>query len=275
MSKATSTAVMQRRLAGLDGIDDFPTQPWGTRAFVEHGPAPFEGLEGLTVWEPCAGRRTMSRILAEYRPGRLIETDIADYGAGLDVMDFRHAEIAGGVDWVITNPPFSLSLDLWRQAMSVARVGVAFLLRVAWLEGVERYHALYGPGQVRFVAPYSERLPMVCGHLDRNATSATCYCWFVALKADPRPRPEVHVIPPVRRVLEREDDYDGWPNQYRLITKDKDGKRLPKPLIEALTDAQGNPIATGADTPQPRQTNWLDGFTPTDATQATGSEAHR
>lgn len=247
----TSTAVMQRRLAGLDDIDDFPTQPWGTRAFIEHGPVPFGGsLEGLTVWEPCAGRRTMSRILAEYDPARLIETDVADYGVGLEVMDFRHAEMAGGVDWVITNPPFSLALDLWRQAMSVARVGVAFLLRVAWLEGVERYHALYAQRQVRFVVPYAERLPLVCGHLDRNAATATCYCWFVALKADPQWRPEVHVIPPVRRILERDGDYDGWPNQYQIDVEEVavPGKGGAKPKIVRekriipLTDATGQPI---------------------------------
>lgn len=238
--RANNPSVMQRRLAGLDNIDDFPTQPWGTRAFIERGPVDFaNGLTGLTVWEPCAGRRTMSSILREYSPARLIETDIQDYGAGVDVMDFRHAEMSDGVDWIITNPPFALSLDLWRQAMSVARVGVAFLLRLSWLEGVERYHALHETGQVRHVAPYAERLPLVAGHLDQTASTATSYCWFVAEKVDPRRRPEVHVIPPCRKSLERAGDYDGWPNQYRLeidaVTKAK--------RVVSLTDGEGKPIA--------------------------------
>lgn len=261
MSKVTSSAVMQQRLAGASEFNDFPTPPWGTRTFIERGPVDFGStLAGLVVWDPCAGRRTMSRILAEYGPARLIETDISgDYGAGVEVMDFRHAEMCDGVDWVFANPPFDQSLEFWIKAMEVARVGVAFLLRIAWLEGITRYSTIFRDRQVRYVAPYVERLPMVCGHLDKEAISATSYAWFVCLKAEVGRLPEVVHLPPSRAALEREGDYVGWPNQYRLITKDAKGNKLPRVRVVPLTDAQGNPIGDGGQiVPEWRQTDWLE-----------------
>lgn len=249
-----STAVMQRRLAGLDGIDDFPTQPWGTRSLIERGPVDFGGnLNDLTVWEPCAGRRTMSRILEEYNPARLIETDVTDYGGpNVSTFDFRKPcdrPPSGRPDWVITNPPFKHALEMWLNAWEVALVGVAFLLRTSWIEGEERYFSLFQHDLVRFVCPFASRLPLVRGHLNAAASSATSYAWFVGLKAERRPRPEVHIIPPCRAALERPGDYDGWPNQYRVV-RDPD---TDAELIIPLTDALGTPINNPVELPPLRR----------------------
>lgn len=41
------------------------------------------------------------------------------------------------IDWVITNPPFNVALPILQHALSIAQVGVAFLLRKSFLEPTE------------------------------------------------------------------------------------------------------------------------------------------
>src|SRR3546814_2646007 len=81
------------------------------------------------LWEPCAGRGTMARPLGE--SGAVIFTsDRHDYGAPLDrfgsFLDLEPATVAGGgVDWIVTNPPFAQADAMWLHAWEHARVGVA------------------------------------------------------------------------------------------------------------------------------------------------------
>jgi hypothetical protein len=126
MAQNTSSAVMAQRVEPHDSLDDFPTQPWATRALCEHVifrlgkpdwnqscpdtvlyrhqqltrdivcpngaiiPPKFP-IEGLKVWEPACNRGHMARPLAEYF-GRVFTSDIFDYSAEYDgqerVIDF-------------------------------------------------------------------------------------------------------------------------------------------------------------------------------------------
>lgn len=209
------TAVMARRADGRDAADDFPTPSWPTRALWRRAlPELGDLLRGSILWEPCAGRLTMARPLAE--SGAIVFTsDLLDYGAPLDrvgrFQDLVPAQVAGGaVDWIVTNPPFVQADEMWLHAWEHARVGVAFLLRLSWLEGGGRWERIFYPGRMTFVCPFSERVPMVKGRLDRKASTATAYAWFVGLKADPRPYPQVRHVPPCRATLERPEDWTGW-----------------------------------------------------------------
>jgi hypothetical protein len=203
-------AVMASRREPPDSLDDFPTPPWGTRALVEHVLRRHLGVREFgSVWEPACNRGLMAEPLAEYFTGRVIRTDIWDYGYG-SVLDFLAPDVVGpveGVDWIITNPPFKAGLEFALKALSIAKRGVAIFARSQWIEGEERYQRLFLPRSPHVFAPFVERIPIVKGRWDPQASSATSYAWFVWLTEGTPRHWETVLIPPGSRVgLTKADD---------------------------------------------------------------------
>lgn len=207
MAQNRSTAVMQRRAEPHDSLDDFPTPPFATRALCEWL-RDREGLDlaAMTVREPAANRGYMARPLAEYF-GTVEASDIHDYGAGYPVQDFLFPVPLASVDWTITNPPFRLAEQFIYRALDTSRVGVAVIVRSAFLEGVGRYERLFRLTPPAHVLQFTERVPMVKGRFDPAASTATAYVWLVWRKAAKREDgTRLHWVPPCRKHLEREDD---------------------------------------------------------------------
>lgn len=216
-----SHAVMAQRAEPLDSLDDFPTQPWGTRALVHHAlyrtdvPFALPAAGGLSVWEPAANRGHMARPLAEFF-GAVRATDVHDYGMGYPVADFLWPEPPASMpDLIITNPPFRLAAAFVRRAMQVSRLGCAMLVRGTWMETVERFR-LFADHPPALVAQFAERLPMIGGYLAQEASSATAYAWVIFLHGETDTR--WRHIPPCRRELERSGDYPPWEAQARLMS---------------------------------------------------------
>lgn len=209
MSQNTSSAVMQQRSEPHDSLDDFPTQPWATRALCEHV---LQGLnlKGQTVWEPACNRGHMSGPLDEYF-GAVWASDIHDYGTP---RTFQHdflfpvLPISEKPNWVITNPPFRLAEQFIARACEVASEGVAMIVRTSFLEGVGRYQNLFSKNPPSIVAQFSERVPMVKGRLTATGSTATSYCWLVWQKGVTGTK--LVWIPPCRKKLERADDYAAY-----------------------------------------------------------------
>ena len=201
-----SHAVMAQRHEPKDSPDDFPTPPWATRALLQHvihDPK----IGKLTCLEPACGKGYMSRPLSEEFHS-VTSADIIDYGFGA-VRDFlTYPYQAGSHDWVITNPPFKLAQEFIERAMTVARSGVAILARTVFLESVGRYESLFSSNPPTYFAQFSERVPMVKGRVDKKASTATGYAWFVWDKRKKHNYSELVWIPPCRRHLEKEGDYD-------------------------------------------------------------------
>jgi len=206
MSQNTSHAVMAQRTEPRDSLDYFPTPPWATRALLEHIIRPMGfGSTGESVWEPGCGEGHMARPLAEYF-GRVEASDVHDYGFG-DVLDFLTCQPGfAPVDWIITNPPFRFAEPFVRTALAQARVGVAVLVRTAFLEGIGRYGSLFSTQRPAVVAQFAERVPMHKGRLVENGSTATAYCWVVWRSAETSTT-RFDWIPPCRRKLERAGDY--------------------------------------------------------------------
>ena len=160
----------------------------------------------MTCLEPACGAGHMAKVLKEYfRDVRC--SDAYHYGYG-PVRDFLVDPYeACAVDWVITNPPFRLAEEFVLQALSVARCGVAILARTVFLESVGRYEAIFRDRPPSKFAQFVERVPMLKGRLNANATTATGYAWFVWEK-DASKVPKLLWIPPCRRNLERAGDYE-------------------------------------------------------------------
>lgn len=223
-----STAVMARRraatkapkgLPGPEALDIFPTPPWATRALIERVLMPeiFRGeplhiLRERVVWEPSCGKGHMAIPLAEYF-GHVRATDVHDWGYG-DRRDLDFLSVpaslpgdfpAAGVDrphWIIMNPPFVLAEQFVAKALRIATEGVAVFLRLAFVEGEERYENVWSPfaHRPRLVAPFAERVPIIEEVWDPEASSATAYAWFVFLTKQPAPADQATIpmmlIPP-------------------------------------------------------------------------------
>lgn len=183
MSGLTSTAVMQRRLLPAKGLDFFPTPPWATRAFLSEVLAARGMIRpASSVHEPACGAGHMVRVLAEFFDD-VRASDVHDYGWGHDVGSYvgQGADVLpfSTSDWVITNPPFNLAIDFVDRALAGAHHGVAVLLRSAWIEGADRHSRLFRDRPPTLICPYAERVPMVAGRYDPDASSATSYASFV------------------------------------------------------------------------------------------------
>lgn len=208
-----SDAVMAQRGIDNDALDDFPTPQWATRALWHHV-IPQSGSELQTCLEPAAGRGYMSEVLKEFF-ARVDSCDIEDYGyCPVLPGGFIAAENpfeTDAYDWVITNPPFKLAEDFAREALRVARRGVALLCRTVIIEGMHRYEHLYSVTPPSLIAQYVERVPMVEAQVDPKASTATGYCWAVWDKQHPPQKTYPNKllqaplcwIPPCRRQLER------------------------------------------------------------------------
>lgn len=208
-----SHAVMAQRIEPADSPDDFPTPPWATRALLEHVIGP-ERVRGLSCLEPACGRGYMARPLAEYF-GAVEAADAFNYGFAPE-RDFL-GEPAPGCDWVITNPPFRLAEAFVSKALETARCGVGILARTVFLESSSRYESIFSKRPPAIFAQFVERVPMVRGRVDRKATTATGYAWFVWDKEAAAPYPRLTWIPPCRKSLERDGDYDTTPRDDRIF----------------------------------------------------------
>ena len=202
-----STAVMQRRVEPHNSLDDFPTPPWATRAACEFLSAKGLDLSTMTIREPCANRGYMVRPLREYC-AEVIASDVHDYGCGFAVEDylFGHDALFSETDITFMNPPFRLAAQFIERALRLSRIGVAAIVRTAFLEGIERYETLYSIRPPWCVAIHSERVPMVKGRVDPEVSSATSYSWLF-WRTDTDDRLPTDWIAPCRKRLEREGDY--------------------------------------------------------------------
>lgn len=207
----TSSAVMQQRSEPHASLDDFPTPPWATRALCEWLEGEGFNLSCLTAREPAANRGHMVRPLAEYF-ARVEASDVHDYGAGYPVQDYLFGPMPPMVDLTITNPPFRLAEQFIERAIASSRLGCAFIVRTAFLEGVGRFERLFSHHPPVAVLQFSERVVMHKGKLSPNGSTATAYCWLVFGPSNAGPMARLWSrltwLAPCRKRLERASDYE-------------------------------------------------------------------
>lgn len=203
-----SHAVMSQRNPNMDTLDNFPTPPWATRAFVESQILGSYEVSQSSCLEPACGQGYMAEALKEYF-GSVTSFDILDYGySDMTKINFLESNLVdNSFDWVITNPPFKIAEDFIYEAQRVARVGVAMLVRTVFIESVGRYDRLFSKTPPSFFAQYVERVAMVKGRLDRKASTATGYGWAVWENEKKSDGPLLKWIPPSRKIMEKDADY--------------------------------------------------------------------
>ncbi len=208
MSPKPSRAVAEARAAAIVEADDaqrarwreleyFASPPWATRAGMEvaAGDEIDEFFGAGTVWEPACGDGIMAKVIAEKIGHKnVIATDIEPQGYG-QRRDFLQGATEYGVRWVWTNPPFPLAAQFIERGLGIAKVGVAVLCRLPFLESAKRFdlHARH----LTDVAVFSERVGMQLGPWNPECSTATAYAWFFYSKVGATwGRPRLHLIPP-------------------------------------------------------------------------------
>jgi hypothetical protein len=182
VSQNRSSAVMQQRSEPHDSLDDFPTPPWATRALCEELAEEGFDLAEESCREPAANRGHMVRPLREYFAS-VEASDVHDYGAGFPVRDYLFGPALDTVGWTITNPPFRLAEAFIKRALLSSRVGVAVIVRAAFLESVSRYERLFRTTPPAYVLQFTERVVMHKGRLAPEGSTATAYAWLVWVHA--------------------------------------------------------------------------------------------
>lgn len=153
--------------------DLYETPPCATRALI-----PFLG-RGDAIWEPACGPGAIVRELRK-AGFRVKATDLVDYGLeGAEAgRDFLMERDGGGVDVIVTNPPFKLADEFTRHALTLART-VWIFQRLSWLEGVKRADLM--DRHLDYILLGRERLPMM--HREgwqgpKLGASAMPFAWF-------------------------------------------------------------------------------------------------
>lgn len=189
MKARGGTAVMSERISAPDTLDYFPTPPWASRALVVDVLPQF-GVDAalMTFWEPAAGGGHMVEALRPHFR-EAFASDVHDYGRGYAVGSFVGqgpdvAQCPFRPDLIATNPPFNRAMEFAQRALDEARIGVALLVRSNWAEGCDRYQRLFRDRPPSMIAQFAERVPMVKGRWDPQASTATSYAWFVWHNAD-------------------------------------------------------------------------------------------
>jgi len=182
-------------------IEWYATPPFATRAGAELISRLSPG--GIDViWEPACGDGIMAECLKPFCDS-VFSSDLCPQSYG-ETIDFLLAE-PHECDWVVSNPPFELGAQFITQGLKMARIGVAMLCRLAFIEGAGRYPVLHaGRHPMTILAPFIERVPMQLGPWNPKCSTATAYAWFIFLKEAERPPDQhwaarVHPIPPGTR----------------------------------------------------------------------------
>lgn len=196
------------RVHNAEDLDYSPTPPWATRALLEHvfphlerrGHSKFQG-----AWEPACGEGHIAEVLREYFP-RVLATDIHDYGYQDRLADFLACGPQPNADWIITNPPFEdRVLKFMLKALELAGTGVAMFLQLRYLEGIGRYQQVFNVTPPTVIAPFVERVPLLMGHYDPNASTTTAFMWLVWIKGA-APQAPFWIPPGCAKSLTKLDD---------------------------------------------------------------------
>lgn len=155
------------------------------------------------ILEPCVGEGHITNAIRARYPNAVILTNDIDPRHRADTTEDatqqsfweNNALGYGRLDWVITNPPFSDAFAILRQAFEAATIGVAFLLRVTWLEPPK---SAENQNKARWLAEHPPTAQFILertsydGAGQDSATSA----WFVWLKAwQPGDPQRIEIIP--------------------------------------------------------------------------------
>jgi len=178
-----------RRVVDKVQEDFYVTPKWATEALLKVHYIPID----RTILEPCCGDGAISKVLEEHGCS-VVSSDIVNrgYGNTISVYDYK---VSHGV--VITNPPYNDMNRMFPVLYNLADLELCLLLRLAFLEGQERYNKIFGFNAPSKIYVFSERLSMYKnGDRGNRASGTTAYAWFIWNKSVRSNSSQLMWIPP-------------------------------------------------------------------------------
>ena len=166
-----------KRFADLNGPDFFPTPSWATHALMEN-----EEFVG-EIWECACGNGAMAKILG-VKGNPVRSSDLYNRGFGEAGVDFTKS--VSQADNIITNPPYNSAEAFVKTGVRLARRKFALLLRLAFLEGVNRANTIFAETPPSRVWIFSERITFYPAGAEVKGSGTTAYAWFVWDQSSPK-----------------------------------------------------------------------------------------
>lgn len=132
------------------------------------------------VWECCCGQGHLSKVLEDYGYD-VKSTDLIDRGYGIGDIDFLKTNEKFDGD-IITNPPYKLAKEFVVKALDTITDGhkVCFLLRIQFLESVDRYTNLFSKYPPKYIYIPAKRINCARnGEFDKYTGSVVCFIWII------------------------------------------------------------------------------------------------
>jgi hypothetical protein len=137
------------------------------------------------ILEPCCGNGRISQVLLNYGYN-VKSSDIQKRNFECEEIDFLQSDFEKNKYDIVTNPPYSLSLEIIKKATFIAKNKIAIVGRVQFLEGKRRYQCLYKDGfnGFRLSKCYFsvKRVGFDRENISYNNTSTTMSAWFIFTK---------------------------------------------------------------------------------------------
>lgn len=149
------------------GRNDQSTPPEVTRALLDR--VSFTG----DIWECACGRGRMAKVIRNYG----YNVSATDKYFGKSRVDFLDA--GPKVDNIITNPPFDLAEDLIHACYPRVRRKIALFLRLAFLEGTNRFDRLFTKYPLSHVLVFSPRVGLMKPLPGKKPVKAVAYAWYI------------------------------------------------------------------------------------------------
>ena len=128
-----------------------------------------------TVLEPACGKNAIVKVLNKLYFQKITSYDLSE---GKNFLKDKRQ-----FDYIITNPPYSLSFEFIMHAREITREKFAFLLPLAYLHGQKRYEQIYRNPYFKLKTIYVfTRYPLLSETIradGRYKTGMMVYAWFV------------------------------------------------------------------------------------------------
>lgn len=129
----------------------------------------------VSILEPSCGNGAISKVLKDYDFKDITENDIS---RGQDFLEYNGER----VDWIITNPPFSLTQEFIKKGKAVAD-NILLLLPLSYLHGKKRYDEVYSDETYKLKEIYVfTRYPLLGDEIRADGkyrTGMMVYAWFL------------------------------------------------------------------------------------------------
>ena len=127
------------------------------------------------IFEPCCGEGHISKVLI--KNGYKVESaDLIDRGYGIVGRDFLFERLQR--DNIITNPPFKLATQMVKHSQYIAKNKIAMLLKITFLEGIERYDLFKNYPPIR-IWVFSKRVTTQKNANKKIKGGMFCFAWFI------------------------------------------------------------------------------------------------